>query len=498
MIRFLFLLHRYLGIVVGLVMLIWTLSGIIMMYREYPELSAVDQLAMLNELDTTACCELPDSPLLESEQFTGARVEMLLDKPVLRLNSSDRGLLVYDLSNGMRMASVDEGQAQVIADRFVRDRYAVDSPRLVGRIHTDQWTVYGAYNPLRPLFKYEVGDDAGTQFYVSGQTGEIVQLTTSSQRVWGYLGAVIHWLYPTALRQHTALWAQVVIWLTILGIFLTATGLYIGIRQYRLRSSGRLSPYRGMALYHHYAGLVFGVFTLTWVGSGLLSMNPWGALEGEGAGPEVRRLMQRPVQWSDIAETVNALDATAVAAAVRLEIDVLQGETQVIAHGAQGIARRLDAGTLSPAPLADGDLSALANLLQPGSRISSQSLITQSDAYYYDHHVVLEFPVYRVVFDDDQHRHYYLSPVSGQLQRKIDSELRLYRWLFYGLHRGDFSGLLRSRPVWDILMLGFLSGVTLVCATGSYMAIRRLRRDLALKKFKTAGVVGFNKGIKDH
>ena len=498
MIRLLFLLHRYLGIVAGLVMLIWTLSGIIMMYQEYPELTPDQQLALLNPLTTATCCVLPDSNLLRTEQFADARIEMLLDNPVLRLSSHDRGLLLYDLTDGKRIDLISENLAQTIADHFVSDRYSTSSPQLLGLINNDQWTVYGAYNPLRPLFKFAVDDAAGTQFYISSTTGEIIQITTTSQRVWGYLGAVIHWLYPTILRQHTALWTQVVIWLTILGIFLTATGLYIGIRQYRQRDNGRKSPYRGMALYHHYAGLIFGVLTLSWVGSGLLSMNPWGTLEGEGAGAEVQRLTQRLLQWSDITAVISTIGSYPTTTTARLEIEVLQGNAQVIAHTTTGTATRLDATSLSPAPLTMNELAALAAKLRPDHQIQSQTLLTESDAYYYDHHITLEFPIYRVVIDDEQLRHYYLSPVSGQLLRKVDSELRLYRWLFYGLHRGDFSVFLRSRPVWDLFMLAFLCGVTLVCGTGSYMAIRRVRRDLALNKFKNDTNAEFDDGIKDY
>src|SRR6185503_2543634 len=40
---------------------------------------------------------------------------------------------------------------------------------------------------------------------------------------------------------------------------------------------------RGWKLWHHYAGLIFGLFTLTWVTSGLLTMNPWGLLESSAS-----------------------------------------------------------------------------------------------------------------------------------------------------------------------------------------------------------------------
>src|SRR5690606_13806981 len=117
-----------------------------------------------------------------------------------------------------------------------------------------------------------------------------IQHTTREQRVWGYLGAVIHWLYPTLLREHVQLWSQTVVWLTILGSFLTLTGLYFGFKQYKRRKDGRHSPYRGLSAWHHYAGVFFGILTLTWTFSGLFSMNPWGLLEGEGAGTEIAAL----------------------------------------------------------------------------------------------------------------------------------------------------------------------------------------------------------------
>lgn len=497
MIRLLFLLHRYLGIAVGLVMFIWTLSGIIMMYEEYPELSENEKIALLEPLVTTDCCVLPDSNLLRSETFSSARIEMLADTPVLRANSLERGLLTYDLQHGARIDSISTTESQALASTFTNSRYPEFTATFVAQITTDQWTVYGAYNPLRPLYKFAVDDSAGTEFYISSRTGEIVQLTTSTQRLWGYLGAVIHWLYPTILRQHTAVWSQVVIWLTILGIFLTVTGLYIGIRQFRSHRDGRLSPYRGMALYHHYAGLIFGVFTLTWVASGLLSMNPWGALEGEGSRPEVQRLTERPLQWQDIETIVAGLPQASPSEAVQLSVDVLRGDSQLVAYTGTGAGTRLNPTTFAAEPLQPLDFADFATRLRPGTPIESEEMITASDRYYYDHHTLLEFPAYRVILDDDQNRHYYLSAVNGRLLRKVDTDARLYRWLFYGLHRGDFTAFLRSRPVWDGFMVLFLLGVALVCGTGSYMAIRRLRRDLALKRHRKHMSATFGEGLGD-
>src|SRR5215218_9108505 len=47
------------------------------------------------------------------------------------------------------------------------------------------------------------------------------------------------------------------------------------LRGYRLRNHQQWSPYADWMRGHHYAGLIFGVVTTTWIFSGLLSMDPW-------------------------------------------------------------------------------------------------------------------------------------------------------------------------------------------------------------------------------
>lgn len=483
MVRFLFLAHRYLGIAVGLLMLIWTLSGIIMMYQGYPELDSAERRALLAPIELAACCATPPQPVFTERGFRAAQLEMQAGTPVLRVTPLAQAPVSYELEGGRPLLRIDGNQARAIAAAFAARRYPGSSVSLDAEIDTDQWTVTGAYNFHRPLYRYRLGDDAGTELYVSSRNGEIVQLTTTRERVWGYLGAVIHWLYPTVLRQHGAVWSQTVIWLSVLGIFLTAIGLYIGIRQFLRRNTGRVSPYRGMALLHHYSGLLFGVLTLTWVLSGLFSMNPWGSLQGEGSAPEAQRLAARPLSWMDIEAFLETVQNSATDSQYRqYRIESLAGSPQVIAYDGTDGGQRLDPRTLRPAPLGEAELRDLASRLQPGRAIASTALITESDAYYYEHHLPQEFPVYRVIHNDDESRRYYLSPVDGRIVRKIDRETRWYRWLFNGLHRGDFTALSRSRPLWDGFMLILLLGVTTVCATGCVMAWRRLRRDLGLAK----------------
>ena len=85
--------------------------------------------------------------------------------------------------------------------------------------------------------------------------------------------------------------------------------------------------------------------------------------------------------------------------------------------------------------------------------------------------------MWRAQLADAGHTALYIDPVSGQLIRAVDRNGRNFRWLQDGLHSLDFP-ILRQRPLWDLVVLPLLAMVTLVCATGTWMAWNKVKRDL--------------------
>ena len=301
-----------------------------------------------------------------------------------------------------------------------------------------------------------------------------MQLTTARERFWNWLGAVPHWLYFTELRRHPNIWSQVLIVTSLLGCFLVGVGIYLGIRQLAARPAGRWSPYVGVNLWHHVAGLTFGVFALTWVLSGLLSMNPWGWLQGAGTQAESAAIEgAAPSSAASLAAVLENL-AAAHPPAVSLKAAPLDSAGYFIASGANGERLRLDERG-EPAPISHAELQFLARALGGAGTPGALQLMTREDSYYFSHHRQLAvLPVYRLVLASGTR--YYLDSVSGMLIAKFDASGRAYRWLHQGLHRLDFAAVLRSRPQWDLIMLLLMSGVTLLCVTGAYLGCRRLTR----------------------
>jgi PepSY-associated TM region len=464
--RVILLLHRYLGIAVGTLMLLWCLSGLVMMYVSYPALDENVRLGALVPIDWSGCCKSAGLALTSADQ---SEVEMLDGVPVLtsrRLNSRPINLLT-----GLALGGFSAQQAAAVARRFT-----ASEPALLGLIDRDQWTVAGDFNSQRPLYRFALGDEARSELYVSSITGRAVQITTGRQRFWNWLGSVPHWLYFTELRRNAILWSQVMIDASLLGCFLTGVGIFLGVYQLAVQPKGRWSPYRGFNLWHHIAGLIFGIFALTWVLSGLLSMNPWGWLEGSGAQAESAQL--RGTSRALTAPTEASLQSLAQVRpkdAVSIQCAPLAGRMYFVASTARGERRRLDAAGL-PAPLLDEDLAFIARTLDATGAPTLPRLLQQEDDFYFSHHSApVALPVYRMINKSSGTR-YYFDSVSGALVAKIDRNAQAYRWLHQGLHRLDFAAVLRTRPQWDLLMLLLMAGVTLLCGTGAYLGYRHVAR----------------------
>ncbi|MEA2988476.1 MAG: hypothetical protein QOG83_1187 [Alphaproteobacteria bacterium] len=483
--RTLVVLHRYLGVAVGLLMAMWFMSGIVMMYVPFPRLTEGERLQIQPPMSWAACCRFGER-MADDQPVLRAQVESHLGVPALRLRRAGQPDALLDLSQGAPMP-IDAETARHVA----RDA----APRIIGRdaailaheqVTADQWTV-GRYVRDRPLHRFDFDDPARTSLYVSSTTGQIVVWTTATQRFWNWLGTIPHWLYFTALRSDVVLWSQVVIWTSILGTFLTVVGIGLGITQFRRGAGGRFSPYRGLFYWHHLAGLAFGLVTLTWVVSGLFSMNPWGFLESRGAG-EAARIQGAPPAWSEIKSSLDALRShPGLANAVSLTTAPLGGRLYWLVTRQDGTVARLDAaGAVSPPTAAD--LADAAQRLAGSQGIAAQGMMSAEDAYYFSRRETFVLPVYRVIANDDERTRFYLDPASGALLARADANGRWQRWLFGGLHRLDFTAWLRARPLWDIVVLVLMLGGVGVTVTGCWLAVRRIRADVG-RLFRPRGTL---------
>jgi hypothetical protein len=468
-----FIAHRYLGIAMGVLMTMWFLSGIVMMYVAFPHVTEVQRVRTLAPIPWATCCHFGNE-IAADELVLLVQVENMSREPVLRLRRVGKPDAALDLAQGLVMR-IDSGRARAIALEA--------APRIIGQaaplagaeqIQGDQWT-FGVSGDL-PLFRFAFGDPERTNIYVSGTAGQVVHWTTATQRFWNWFGAIPHWLYFAELRRHVVLWSEVVISASILGTFLTAFGLYLGIAQFK--PAAGISPYRGWHCWHHVAGLVFGITTLTWVASGLVSMNPWGFLKERPAGEEQRQLEGRMPRWSEVRSSLDTVRMRPeIADAVSIVSVPLAGQLYWLAKRKGGTITRLDA-TGNVVAVNEADLADAARRIAGSTPIFEQGMLGDEDAYYFRRDDAFVLPVYRVILNDLDNTRYYIDPKTGALLQRIDSNGRRYRWLFDGPHRMDFASWMRARPLWDIIVLTLMLGGLSLSVAGVYLAFGRIRQDL--------------------
>src|SRR5580658_10181026 len=268
--KFAILCHRWTGSAFCALFLWWFISGIFMMYVDYPEVSDSDRLAHAQPLDTSRV------QLTPAQAWVSLKTKGEPDEVRLRMFDG-RPAYWFRLGKARAFVYADTGQAQTKFPPDLNLRTAAAWTGQPAALATselmtseDQWTVGGLYYNYEPIAKYSWPN--GEQVYIPSATGEVVQSTTRASRFLAYLGPIPHWLYFTPLRKNPQLWSRIVIWLSGFATAVALLGLFAGLSLY---SPSRRIPFTGTKHLHMILGLFFGFLACTWAFSGMLSMDPF-------------------------------------------------------------------------------------------------------------------------------------------------------------------------------------------------------------------------------
>lgn len=481
--RTLYLWHRWLGIAMCLLFAMWFFSGVVMMYVGFPGLAEEERLAGLPTLNRGDIA-LPPAALLDDAELSELRLYSVLGRPAYLARYQNGSEQRVFADGGEPMGGVDASAALVAARLFAETsgRVVRQSPQLttIERIDYDQWSAARHLDRHRPLYRVDLHSADGLQLYVSSLTGEVLRDTSRHERVWNWLGANLHWLYPAALRRHGELWAQLVIGVSLLGLLSIISGGVLGIWRLRLRrpyKGKRYSPYRGVMKLHHVLGLCCLLVLGSYMFSGLMSMNPWGLFSaGEGAGAQAQRYRGRAEAVASPLFSLAAVQRALAQAPFReLRWQRLAGQFYLLGYTAERRPTLLGPQDWQREEVMAERIAAGAAMLLPGRRYTVE-LLSDHDFYYYSHHQRYRpLPVLRLRFDDDLQSWFHVDPHSGELLGRLNRPERLRRWLYNGLHSMDFRFFLDRRPLWDVLLISLMLLGFSFAVTALWIAARRLR-----------------------
>ncbi|MBA4710229.1 PepSY-associated TM helix domain-containing protein [Aquitalea aquatica] len=495
--RLLFLAHRWLGIVLCLLLLLWSFSGLMMIYAGPSGISPDVRLAHAQPLPAAEAghwLSLSDawqrSGLATTRQPVTARLSMQAGEAVW---------LVTDNSGQRQRISAQDGQLRPLtpaqAVQIARDwRPASQQARLQAAFERDASTAMMNYDPYRPFYRVALDDAEQHEVTISQKSGEVVKSTTRMQRILFWSGSYLHFLRPLDAIGLAEARKPILTWGALAALLSVCSGLWLGVGRWRPAwlgkrpyPNGSSNPYRALwQRWHLWLGLSAGLLAFTWCLSGFLSGNPWQLFGQQGGHGKTHQHSQPalPAQATGLpmAQIAGQLQQKPSEPAVELNWFQLGRQQQLQARDRQGHVWLLaTTGSGQPQPEAgfskDAVLAAVSS--QHHAPIRAAELLQQDDDYYYSSPRIsraeLPLPVWRIKLADTAANWLYVNPQTGETVLQLKQGQRSLRWLFSGLHNWDLP-MLKYRPLWDIWMLLGSTTCVALALSAVVMGWRRLSK----------------------
>jgi hypothetical protein len=405
----------------------------------------------------------------------------------------------------------------------------------------DEFTRIPTLAGFVPLHRIAMNDPAGTEYYVSEKSNDIVQKTDRRGRILALSGYILHNLF--FFRQRTW-WTPFLDFIAWTAMLMALTGIVLGIWRVALKPRFRhkgvqsYTPYSGWMKWHHYAGLIFGLLSISWILSGMIPISTfpiprWTEVSkrvesnGEGFIMGTPVISPRSTMTKDMARAItggplnlqplqmenvrNAIGKIQEKFAPK-EVEIIQfrGEPYLLAY--QPPATQVEAehwttnNAINSVNLPQDNPHLFVSIKHPENGVMTSfsrevmeqasreampnvpvidsKWLTDYDDYYHQtttsfelgrHKPAYVLPVLRVRYSDKDQTWLYFTPSLAQMV-KFDKLDRANRWVYYGLHVMDWPGLFNRRPLWDIVTIALLAGLGAISITTLLPAFRRLKR----------------------
>jgi len=476
------LLHRWTGLAMSFLFVVWFISGFIMIYHTFPKPRPQLYFHDLNSFSGHDSIQSPHE-LFSTHKVSSIILEKVNDKAVYR--TPGRGVSVFDAAsvNAIPPLSLTE------CAEIVRSNFSHPIEKVEELNDFDQWIPWAHYKTHFPIQKFWLDDDKGTQVYVSSSSGTIVQETTLKSRVMAWLGAIPHWLYFKQLRLKAALWSDVVIGLSAIGCLACLSGFVLGfIRLKRFKRGAKwnsITPFKKFWYrWHHISGFIFGFFVFTFILSGLMSLadlpnwivkkekeiNYYQLWNGSCLSSQQELIgFNKLIQQKD-ASSIKRIVCRKVME--RTFYEVYQDTPD------QSECYIVDANKVKPLPpLTQLVIEKRMKELLPQKQYSIHFLRDYSH-YYSVKKRVLPPPVYEIELDDTYGTTLFVHPQTGELLKVLNRSSKWQWWFYQGLHTFNF-GWFRQFEWLRLALLIFLSlGGMFVSISAFVLGIQFIKRKI--------------------
>lgn len=209
-------IHKWTGLILGLQFLLWTVSGLGMALLDHEEVSGGHSRAEAPPPRMPGASGWPAAlNSVGSDAVTGIAVRPLLDRQIFQVATS----------NGVRLFDAETG-SPIIVDARLAESIAVagyEGAARVKRVEQLRELTVAVREHELPIWRVDFADDRNSSFYVSGETGNLLERRNDSWRLWDILWMLHNMDYVSRTsfnHPFIVIAAFATLWLAITGFYL--------------------------------------------------------------------------------------------------------------------------------------------------------------------------------------------------------------------------------------------------------------------------------------
>lgn len=473
-------IHRFLGIPLSVLFVLWFVSGIVMIFApSFPRAPRNSPLSGFVSDKILPADSLVKASYLNADSLRSFKFSVI-DSTVVATIADNTREVTIDATSSLPFVRKHKSAGEIAKEWCQAQIVRIDTLNEV-----DQWIPFDYYESMCPIYKFHFSDTH--QLYVTAD-GEAIQFSDRQQRIKAWFGTIPHWLYFTVLRKHQEAWTEVVEWCALAGCLMCLSGIILAILiwiNYGRKHGFRHIPYRKpLWRWHFILGLLFGWCGVTFTLSGYMSMTTLPKFL-------VKERTHDNASSAEGKERHSAQKMTSLCSLekYKLSIDhILSREDSIISISLKDWegypyyvltypdhTRNIDASVADT--VVDFSLTAemVRNSVQkkyPEADVQVD-LLTEYDGDYYSRTgKMTPLPTIRVRYiGDELNKVEYYNTNTGRV-RAIDDNSRRHSFLYGGLHRLNIK-FLTDRPwLWWTVMMTLMVGGTALSVTGLLMAIK--------------------------
>jgi uncharacterized iron-regulated membrane protein len=228
--------HKWIGLILGIQFLIWTVSGAAMALLDMDEVAGGPRAAASAPtplpLRSTAWPQVQAA--LGTAEIRSLVLRPLLDRNVVEVRT-DAGVQLFDAESGAPVA-VDAALARRVADA------AHPGVAPITRVADLERLTLAVREHRLPIWRVDFSDDENSSYYVSGATGKLLERRNDSWRAWDVFWMLHTMDYANRTSFNHPLIIAVgfgIVWLAITGLWLLFRTVWRPDLRALRRASGR-------------------------------------------------------------------------------------------------------------------------------------------------------------------------------------------------------------------------------------------------------------------